>query len=154
MARELTIKNLLDLNHDTLLIIFELVNFNFCLINKQCEAICEYYDLTDETFVYESVNILKWGLLNGYKLSRHSLNDSIKYSNLDVIKYLIKRGYLPNEKSFELASKNKDFETMKWFKEIDCSWNEMVLSTWMSVGRMDILYDSNKRYFRKHEMAL
>ena len=127
MATESTIKNLLDLNDDMIIIIFELVNLNFRLINKRCETICEYYNLIDETFIYESVNILEYGLLNGFKLSRHTFNDSIKYGNLDVMKFLHKKGYLGNECTFELAAENGNLEIMKWLKNIDCPWNEYVL---------------------------
>ncbi len=47
---------------------------------------CESYDLTDETMIFESVNILKWGLKNGYKLSKHTFDDAIKDGNLDILK--------------------------------------------------------------------
>ena len=80
--RNNTAKHLLELNDDILINIFELVNLNFRLINRRGEAICEYYNLTDETKIFESVDILNWGISNGYKLSKHTLDDAINYGNL------------------------------------------------------------------------
>ena len=63
-----SVEFLLDLNDDLISNIFNLVTFNFRLINKQCKALCEIYNLAQKIFIFQSIGILKLALRNDYKI--------------------------------------------------------------------------------------
>ena len=45
-------KYLLNLNADIIIKIFEQINFNFRLINKECKYICDKNNLINKTFIF------------------------------------------------------------------------------------------------------
>ncbi len=68
-------KFILDLNDDIIIKIFKQIKFNFRLINNQCKNICDSNipnELPKDTFIFESLSISKYGLLNGYKITNNT----------------------------------------------------------------------------------
>ena len=116
----------LDLDNDMLLHIFKQVSFNFCLINKQCKTIHNANSdiLSNETYIYESIDILKWGLLNGYRINKNTFPMAILDGNLEIIEWLFSMApcYSRNKKVFNKAAKNGNLKNMQWLLDNNFSW--------------------------------
>ena len=159
-----TVKILLDLPEEILVNIFSKVIFNFRLLNKLCQKICDDNNLSNKTYVFYSLNFF----INQYenKICDQSFNNCVKTGEFEIIKYLVKenkfikddfeilhnaaiRGDLEIIKflihneinfcefTFTGAAQNGSLENMKWLKENICPWDEHTFSNAAQNGNLE-----------------
>ena len=119
------IQTLLELPTDILIEIFKRTHMNYRLINLALAEVCKQYELPNTTNIFESVNILEYGSVNGYTINQNTMTLASKYGNLDVMKWLRNKYNLSlKNETFNGAVSSGFIENINWLVKCRCIYDE------------------------------
>ena len=129
--------HLLDLPTELFVKILRLCDIDGRLINKQCRQICRDFKILKKTFIFSSVERLKWAVLNGYRFNKDTFNYAVENCNLDNMTWLKENGCHWDKLTFAYAAANGNLDNMKWLKENGCSWSVETFEKAAENGNLD-----------------
>ena len=119
------IKFLLDLNDDILVYILKTIYLNFRLINNEFKEIVEKNNLKNTTFIFDSLNILKFAIDNGYIINDNTMPMATKYGDLEIMEWLLREKQVQlNILVSKMAINNGNIGNIEWLYNNNCKFTK------------------------------
>ena len=147
------IKFLLDLNDDILVYILKTIYLNFRLINNEFKEIVEKNNLKNTTFIFDSLNILKFAIQNGYKINENTMPMATKHGDLEIMEWLLREKQVELSISVsKMATNNGDIHNIEWLYNNNCKFSHETYYPAISNSNTDIIMFLKNKYSINHHV--